>query len=184
MLRQRPFTVAQIYGVLKYNIDAKARAWQGDIELGVRAREEYDAIYKEIADFERAIAVNRHDPEMREYEDLVADKHHEAAGIEKKIIAARRAQANLNSLAGFYRRHHQITFVQPRLNQLSDLRSQIESKIDRVENNISACEINLELDSGNIDAATDIRAYSREYSELQTQLNSVMSEIRELRHAR
>ena len=188
MSNQKKRTPIGVFEVLKSIMDAKAKTLHETINIGKRAKTELPVLCERISNLQTFIWNSRYDPvEAREAEIELADNEYQLAGINKKIEKGGLAVADLVYVDKFNASYESVCNHVRNTSLIRDLRGQcrvIEDKMSQLEERIFACEVNMDADVRSPDvvaqAAADLEAYNRSYSEYNATLEALRAKISDL----
>lgn len=185
---QKPVSI-NVMHILKGIMDFKAQPLHTAVDAANRAKQEESEIYAHITSLQRFISNNRYDPrETREAENDLADYEDQAAGIRQKIASGNTAEKQLIWINKFYSTYHSAVNIANNHTKIALLENEyhiIESKLDRLEDRIFSCEINLSPSERNSDVVSqsesDLEKYRNEYNVLSEKLRTIHAQINQLK---
>ncbi|MBQ8293762.1 MAG: hypothetical protein IJX89_00025 [Alphaproteobacteria bacterium] len=182
---KKPVSLNVIH-ILKSIVDYKTPALHRDVNNGIRAEQELPVICEYISNLNQYIINNRYDREAsKDAEEDLADYEYQASGIQAKINRGKIAQEQLAAAQKFNATYNTIvrSLAKPTVN-LSELiaqRNELEAQLFKLDDRISACEINMNPgERGHAIAAqakSDMADYIAKYNELDEKYRAICHKI-------
>lgn len=176
--------VQDIFGILKGVVDKKVPELKQKEQKAQDADEKIAQFQRAIIDLQGYIERNRHDREevvdaqndISEYEDKISSLQGFKSGIKS-------VKEELASAESFYKKYKEVVH-KPKINALQEEYAQLESKLSKLEDNMFACEINMDKLERSAEvyaqAENDLQKFDAEYNELSLQAAKILSEIKAL----
>lgn len=182
---KKPVSLNVIH-ILKSIVDYKTPALRRDVDAGRRAEHEMPLVCEYISNLNQYIINNRYDrAAVLDAENDLADYEYQASGIQTKINAGKIAQEQLAAAQKFNATYNTIvrSVAKPTVN-LSELiaqRNELEAQLSKLDDRISACEINMNPGERGYAIATqaqsDMADYIAKYNELDEKYRAICHEI-------
>lgn len=177
-----------VFEVLKSIMDAKVAPLREAVNTGNRAQTELPVLCERISNLQTFIRNSRYDPaDVREAETEITEYEYQLHGIQKKIARGQSAEKDLVYADNFYASYADTCRQIRNMPMVDELRRQcraLEDKLSRLEDNMFACEINLDEAARSsavvAQSRDDLDAYSREYQEQSAQLDLLRAQLASL----
>ncbi len=177
-----------VFKVLKSIMDAKVAPLREAVNTGNRAQTELPVLCERISNLQTFIRNSRYDPsDTREAEIEITEYEYQLHGIQKKIARGQSAEKDLAYAEKFYASYADTCRKIQNMSAIRELQSQcriIEGRLSCLEDNMFACEINMDETVRTPDIVTqaqdDLEAYSREYREQSVCLDTLRARLAEL----
>lgn len=185
MSKTKKRTPIGVFEVLKSIMDAKVATLNVVVNTGNRAQAELPVICERIHNLQEFARTNRYDSsDVRETETEIIEYEYQLHGIQKKIARGQMAEKELVYAKDFYASYADTCRKIQNMPAIHDLQSQcriIEDRLSRLEDNMFACEINIDEMTRTPDVVAqsqdDLERYSREYREQSACLDALRAQL-------
>ena len=104
-------------------------------------------------------------------------------GVGRSSQKLEKVKEELSSAESFYKKYNEV-INKPKINALQEEYAQLESKLSKLEDNMFACEINMDKLERSAEvyaqAENDLQKFDAEYNDLSLQAAKILSEIKAL----
>lgn len=174
-----------IFNILKGVVDNKVPDLKRKAAAGDSAQKKFKAACESISNIEQCIITNRIDTSyVKELEESLDEYNAKLPELKKTIDIAKSAQENLSAANSFYDTYNQVMNGQ-KLKELQEQYRQLDSSLLRLEDNIFACEVNMDSSQRSVavceQAERDFEYYNLEYNRVAKEMSLVLEEIRQLK---
>ena len=174
-----------IFNILKGVVDNKVPDLKRKVAAGDSAQKKFKSACASISNIEQCIITNRTDKSyVKELEESLDEYNAKLPELSKTIDIAKTAQENLTAANSFYNTYNQFMNGK-KLKELQEQYRQLDSVLLRLEDNIFACEVNMDSSQRSIDVCQqserDFEYYNLEYDRVVNEMSHVLEEIRLLK---
>lgn len=174
-----------IFNILKVIVDNKVPDLKRKVAAGDSAQKKFKAACASISNIEQCIITNRMDKSyVKELEESLDEYNAKLPELSKTIDIAKTAQENLTAANSFYNTYNQFMNGK-KLKELQEKYKQLDSILLRLEDNIFACEVNMDSSQRSIDVCEqserDFEYYNLEYDSVVNEMSQILKEIRQLK---
>lgn len=176
--------VINIFNVLKSVVDSKVSSLNQQVLTADIASAKISQYKNSIKHLQKDIDINMYDRStvkedleyIEQYENLISEH-------KKEVLQGNFAKRELQSAYKFYDTYRYVV-NRPRIKELRRKYNVLESRLSSLEDNMFACEINMDSNQRSESvceqAERDFAQYEAEYKEVSTRAREILKEIKEL----
>lgn len=176
--------IIPIFGVLKSIVDSRVPNLEQQVLAADIASAKIIQYKNSIKNLQKDIDINLYDRAtvkedceyIEQYETLITEH-------KKEVMQGNFANRELSEASKFYKTYKYV-INKPRIAELRRKYDALEEKLSRLEDNMFACEINMDYSQRSEDicaqAERDYEQYSVQYKDVSNKLSGLIKEIKEL----
>lgn len=179
--KAKPTDVNKIYDFLGPIVNRPRAELEQRVVDGERAGRKQSILEREIRGLESEDDESRFSYETRNEIRALRDEINDLDPTYRDGVAA---QAQLNAIQNFNKKHHEIT-VGPKIRELVSRRDALENAIAALESRMDNCEFSMEnrgySDQARDDCAHELDGLGAQYSDMQRELMRIEDALQELK---